>query len=116
MRGLLNLGILTVRGPLQPPFIAPLINCVVDGAPVEANGQGHAGERLTVERIQKDIVKAQEAFSDLAFLWPNANRYLRQQFEELVLYIITIALERHRGIDNLHMLGYKMAKADVSPA
>lgn len=38
MRGLPNLGILTVSGPLQTPFVAPLRNGAVYRARVEAQG------------------------------------------------------------------------------
>ena len=58
LRGLPNLGILSVRGPLQMPFVAPLRNGAVNQARVEAHGHGHVRVRLPVEGVRKGIVEA----------------------------------------------------------
>lgn len=78
MRGLPNLGILTVRGPLQTPLVAPLRNGAVYRARDEAHGHGHVRVRLPVEGVRKGIVEALVNPRLVAALGFDGARSLRQ--------------------------------------
>ena len=80
LRGLPNLGILTVRGPLQTPFVAPLRNGAVYRARDKAHGHGHVRVRLPVEGIRKGIVEALVDLRLVAALRFDCDRGLRQHF------------------------------------